>query len=740
MAELVVPDLRAIPQRAAPGSRGTRAVTGELAVMTQVLDPYGDWVYEDAPLQATGRGRVRFVPIGRGAERRVIDRPLPTGEGLTFEGLPDGDWSVDVFEPGFESRCVRTWGDGSFYTTLYRGTEVTLDVRLPDGTQPEHAFVSFVNREYVESWRLDPPTAARHALREMQAWARLDDWEFSHWALSDPRIGVEVGRDGVPSDVLVFAEPRGAERYDATQPCRYVSSFVRVEAGRLAPALVQLEETAHLAVEVDVPDALVRESSADVSGVRRVVLGGVDSAEFLTSIEGSWFDAPRGPDFFTHPEFDFFTRSVVGDGSYMATYLTPGRWAIGACWEAECCPATQDVDIALGWNTARISLGQPATDGFVAVRFACHPGRAAPAHTQLEFVLVAGDPPRVTERGVEWAHGSSGELWLPREELLEHARSEDRAQPLHMVALFRDRRGGRLGFVSAPLQPTMTALDFTEVPGARLIARARGGPSSTPDYTLRMTLLASSDARARWVVAADPEALSTFAWKQDLHGGVGSTVLPGLWRIEAALQSAPLVAPPSQVVQVDADGDVTEVEFVFPERYSVRVHAPGLAPGERLRLRRAADSPDAAAARSPMLAATLDDGRRVEFLDVPPGHYEVCLGTAAAPLRVVVPSGEVLYEPRRADAFEVRLAALSDGSSGAFARAGFRTGDVLLAFDAREVRRFEDLEALLDAIAEGTVVARVRRGLRALEVSLGPMPDPADPWATFDADFVPAWR
>jgi hypothetical protein len=115
-------------------------------------------------------------------------------------------------------------------------------------------------------------------------------------------------------------------------------------------------------------------------------------------------------------------------------------------------------------------------------------------------------------------------------------------------------------------------------------------------------------------------------------------------------------------------------------------------------------------------------------------------GASHAPENIVVPCGEVLYEPSRSDAFEVRLEPLDSGAQGALARAGFKTGDVLLDFNGRGLREHDDLEALLEVIAENEASVRVRRGAHTLELRLGPMPDPGDPWATFDADFVPAWR
>jgi hypothetical protein len=68
------------------------------------------------------------------------------------------------------------------------------------------------------------------------------------------------------------------------------------------------------------------------------------------------------------------------------------------------------------------------------------------------------------------------------------------------------------------------------------------------------------------------------------------------------------------------------------------------------------------------------------------------------------------------------------------------TGDVLLDFDGRGLRQHDDLDALLGVIEANTATVRVRRGAQTLELRLGPMPDPDDPWVTFDADFLPAWR
>lgn len=342
---------------------GLLTVTGELLHLAwdeSALD--GTTEYSEESLVPSGRGRVRFVPWGPPRDRVLIERSWPANETVTFESLPRGDWVVDVFEPGFAPGRASFGEDWPrFVCGLESGPTIEVDVRLPDGTQPSHAFMTYVSRGYVVQWLYEERGAARHMLRELQSWARFDDHEFYHWLPSDLRTGVVADSQGVPNDLLVVAVPREDDPYfyNGSATCRYASSVVRVDADLAGPLRVVLEEVAHATIELEVPESLAVDRKPWVRGVRRIELAGVDLADLLA--QGAEFE--RGH--YEHPDFDDFGRSgifVEPKLTVEASYLAPGPWRFVAGWGDEPAIVVQDVELAVGWNRVVLTLGQPATE------------------------------------------------------------------------------------------------------------------------------------------------------------------------------------------------------------------------------------------------------------------------------------------------------------------------------------------------------------------------------------------
>jgi hypothetical protein len=726
-------------------------VNGKIQLATRVLDEEGFADYTYSPLPLSGRGRVRLLPMGPLNGRALLELPLPVD--APFAGWPAlrGEYNVDVFEPGYAPSVAELFEDEDglaveCYTTP--GPTIELDVRLPDGSQPSHALLTFVPRDWSDSW-LPGPRRGLRALRDVFQTARSDHREFFLWTPGDPRIGLEVESNGTVTDLIVVTEPYGDSPYDALAPTRYHSDFVvRYDSSAASPIRVQLHEAAHVSIEVERPAAVALEVEPWVLALRlgrapdgaESPLIGFDAAELLADPNTSW---PK--ELFDHPGFDSIWRSTwIRRGTpFEERFVLSGRWRFAAGWGDEPASTFQEVDIAPGLNRVSLTLGQPGTEGFVPVRFVAEGGSTPRDVEHLDYDPITAEPAGIVNSTVKWTRGTNGERWLSRTVLEEVLAEAQGVRPLYLAGRDRDSEHPRLGFLSGPLYAEMPELVLTEVLASQAVIRVQHAGNSPFVLSVRAEFLEplTDDVRllniaARQRVVFESGRLSFDPRRPSVP--MPAKLPPGRYRFSFDVLSAPVVKPLS-VELVLAPGR-PEVPVEIPTLYQLTVHAPSLGAGVGLRLRPQDEAPSATGVRAARDLVALDSEQRAVFSSLPAGPYVLTHGASHAPQNIVVPCGEVLYEPRRADAFEVRLAPLDGGGQGALARAGFRTGDVLLEFNGRGLCEHDDLEALLEVIAENAVTVRVRRGAHTLELRLGPMPDPGDPWATFDADFVPAWR
>jgi hypothetical protein len=725
-----------------PAPDDPHRVNGKILLATRVLDEEGFADYTYSPLPLSGRGRVRLLPMGPLNGRALLELPLPVE--APFAGWPvlRGEYIVDVFEPGYALSVAELFEDEDglafeVYTTP--GPTIELDVRLPDGSQPSHALLTFVPRDWSDSW-LPGPRRGRRALRDIFQTARSDHREFFLWTPGDPRTGLEVGSDGTVTDLIVVAEPYGDSPYDALAPTRYHSDFVvRYESSAASPIRVQLHEAAHVSIEVERPAAVALEVEPWVLALRLDGISGNDAAELLADPNISW---PR--ELFDRPGFDSIWRSTwIRRGTpFEERFVLSGRWRFAAGWGDEPASTFQEVDIAPGLNSVSLTLGPPATEGFVPVRFVAEGGSTPRDVEHIDYYLITAEPAGIVNSAVKWTRGTNGERWLSRTALEEVLAEAQGVRPLYLAGRDRDGEHPRLGFLSGPLYAEMPELVLTEVLASQAVIRVQHAGNSPFVLSVRAELLEplTDDVRLMNIAARERVFESGRLSFEPRRPSVPmpAKLPPGRYRFSFDVLSAPVVKPLS--VELVLSPGRPEVPVEIPTLYQLTVHAPSLGAGVGLRLRPQNEAPSAVGVRAPRDLVALDSEQRAVFSSLPAGPYVLTHGASHAPQNIVVPCGEVLYEPRRADAFEVRLAPLDGGGQGALARAGFRTGDVLLEFNGRGLCEHDDLEALLDVIAESEATVRVRRGAHTLELRLGPMPDPGDPWATFDGDFVPAWR
>jgi len=401
------------------------------------------------------------------------------------------------------------------------------------------------------------------------------------------------------------------------------------------------------------------------------------------------------------------------------------------------------LEIDPGRNHVALTLGLPETESFVPVRFVVDGHSVPPPTERIDYAALTLEPAGIVRKSVEWSRDTRGELCLTRRELEAILAEARGAGPLYLTGLERERRRARVGFVSGPLDAGMSELVLTEVPAAHAEIRVEHNGSSRFMLSVQALLVepAAEDTRSIRVAAKGDLGLELCALQ--LTPGqrlvpMPRGMLPGRWRFSFRVEHAPRMQIAPVEVELTAGGNELAIEMT--DLFEVTVHAPSLGEGVRLRLRQPSALVSAAPNKGIRDIVALDANKRAVFGGLPAGHYVLTHGASHAPQNIAVPCGEVLYEPRRSDAFEVHLAPLDGGGQGALARAGFQTGDVLLDFNGRGLREHDDLDALLEVIAENQATERVRRGAHTLELRLGPMPDRGDPWATFDAEFVPAWR
>lgn len=482
-------------------------------------------------------GRVRYMPVGALDGRELIEQDLVDVDRFTSTPLAQGEWLVEVRVPGCEPSVERVHARaGPCYTvaTLSGGSELEFDVRLPDGTQPARALFCTELIDTSEPLALGPRPGD------------MTDAPTCLWTPDDPRVFVAVDDSKLDTALFFVAEPNGASPYDARALCRYVSSAIIVGAETDAPIRVQLREACALRITVAVPERPVLETRRWARAVRLDACEGFDVEGLLASPREVW-SWPRP--LIMRADFDWYGRGSPWDGgdTLEAWYLQPGRWHVAAGWKDQPASTSCVVEVVPGRTDVALTLGQPATSDWIRARFVVDGDEVAEPSTALEFTLVAAGPERASRHvGGRSVSGRSGR-WFEREwlrmEQNELTSKLDAGAPVHLVAWDRLSSGKAHAFVSGTFHTTDEALVLERVAQAEVILQLVHARKVPITLGVDATLLEPSPA-ARLVLSALNVPLDRWSIQAPipphcLECPVPSTLLPGRWRFEPRVSSAP---------------------------------------------------------------------------------------------------------------------------------------------------------------------------------------------------------
>lgn len=159
----------------------------------------------------------------------------------------------------------------------------------------------------------------------------------------------------------------------------------------------------------------------------------------------------------------------------------------------------------------------------------------------------------------------------------------------------------------------------------------------------------------------------------DAQGRVRFTKLsPGL--VEVRLLTSRNTFPRRAATKLETElrPGTQEVTMAMPVLHELSVHAPGLKKGEDLYLNQVRSDPN-----DPWVgphSAAVDSTGRARFASLVAGKYSLN-DQRGGTIEVTIPTGEVLFEPRRNDCIRVTI----NDRKGSMFRAGLRGGDLIIA-------------------------------------------------------------
>ncbi|MEZ6013771.1 MAG: hypothetical protein R3F49_01540 [Planctomycetota bacterium] len=692
-------------------------------------DVYGS---DGEPLE--GRGRVRFVPLEVEEAAEVVDVAVGD-DGCARSGwLPRGMWLAAPYGAGlFQLPRIVMRRSGSMSVELFSepARPVLVDVRLPDGTQPARAFIVH------SSWSSDYVSDSFHD-EDISEMVTL-------WTPLDPVVARPSSRGDL---AFVVAEPTGTWPGLRRPGCRYVSGVRNLSAAK-STVRFDLEVSASFEVLVEPPPGGGPEIEPKLLVQCIEPLRGREPLAFIPPVFGPCLDRLRQRDL--RLAVEWWPGSRV-------SYAHKGRWRATAEWaelgltrtvEFDVAPGNQGEQSDQGHQVVRIEQPEVPREAYVVVRPTVDGAKGALEPEVADLKLVAQRPEG--DLVIDLAgYRHDGARWLLRSELNDPATGAwPTGADVHLVGrVVQQGDFGRGALVSAPLtsEAREVMLPWRHARAPKLALAESGGHWQLPNVEVEAQLLEAADPAIGAAVAGTERAHADWAGSVRASGGwtffrrfasrENEVWIDGRWRFvfraDVPVMTRPLVV---NFVQ-DCPHDGAEVKIVLPVGYGLSVHVPEAAAGDVTYLRREADDD----APETLLHEHLGADLCVTFESLLAGKYELRVRGEVDWVEVEVPSPPITHHPRYPNAFRIELTPLDDGTTGALAAAGFRTGDLLVRFDEVEVRAQDDLDAFINAIEARRVTAHVVRDGAALSLPLGPMVDPAAPWARFDADFVSARR
>lgn len=583
----------------------------------------------------------------------------------------DGRFRLEGLRPGMQRLLARAEGfvfDSVECRTgeeaLIVGTEVSvfrLDVRLPDGSAPEVAYIATESRNRSEQYLWTPERPElRLASPTLAFRAYAGDVQKLDWR--------NLVGDHVSAEVSLNLELDGE-----------------------GPHLVQLE--AAQMVRVRVHDTSSARPRVD-AWVRMVADEGSEPEE------DAWFRGGNGR----------ATSLTQGkDEVFVAKDLAAGRYWLAVGRGDRTPEVVEPVEVTPGVTEVSVEVGELDMGRFLVIECRTPTGRPA---LDVDFTARVARKSGGTSSGdVSHMDRGQGTYWIARSVLL-HDAAPDEIERVELTAV----------------SPAFGSAEFEVEPDAASHLVNFSAPAD-------LLVLVTGDVSAGFAVhltAVDGDGKSEpSGWFRVGHDGServgldGRTLFAGIQparytvrlhrvgREDYGGQSLPVASAELEVVP-----GRNELTLAVPALHEVRVHAPDGSQGQHFQLSAVRDGSDGEDWRG--MHTQLGEDKRATFTGVPAGTYTLRSWGGAGmsmPMTVVVPGGEVVWDPPKADCLRI-----SDvEADSAAAKAGLLDGDLVTAVDGKAFESPEAVQMIPMRLRGEALSFTVQRGAQTFEVKLGPV-------------------
>ena len=618
--------------------------------------------------------------------RRTRTAQVDESGRFLLEGLRSGAHQLRAFAEGYTFESV-TAEVGSLAQIV--GVPVhtfELDLRLPDGTQPEQAYIEVAGGN--------------------NSWSGLLEW-----TLEEPTLRV----DTTTIEFRAFAGDARRLAYRETL-ANYASSSTSLDVARdgLGPHRIDLIESNFLRVHLTDDSKLVPVIDPWVRAL---------PAEDLGSDASVW--SGRDPVRLEKEERGVFTAKDLAEGSWV---VAVGR----GTGEPE---LTAPVAVGPGATELDLVLGDIDLAQFIVVRATVPGGRPA-LNVRFRLTMIADGGGR-NERGVRANDRGMGVYWLARPDA-----NRSGADDVTYTEFVLQATSERFGIVEERIDPDATevALEFAVPCDATIFVRGDASES----YTVGLFMKSSEVENDRFGFSRFPsrgtELKSVDAEGRALYTGLQ----PGEYSVsvkkgdQGRNRGRNWNGPDLVKEDITLRKGGNEITLTLPALHELDVYAPDLSEGARMTLTPSSEyDPSNPWNGSRPRRARLDSDKRATFEDVPAGAYILqSNGAPGSRTDVTVPSGEVTFEVKKTDSLLVMN--VQPGTPAA--KAGLENGDVITSVDGKPINGRMAGQLLLAKLTAEDVALEIERGGSALSVTVGKIADDQANAPTFGAWFSPHSR
>ncbi|MGE3966576.1 MAG: hypothetical protein AB7I09_20950 [Planctomycetota bacterium] len=514
-----------------------------------------------------------------------------------------------------------------------------------------------------------------------------------------PVVGLTIlvtSPDGVPEEQadIEFVLITGSHQFVTPRPWRLVDRRYEVE-----PGLYELSARNHAGtspkIQVQVPTP--NDEPVVLQIVRRPGIQGiVHVPQDDDSRSGVWFALTPSPgpnaDIELLREPKFSSREARTPARFEHSGLTPGWWLLGVSRMAGGAPARLEVlEVRPGEITEFEWQLPPLSEGEVVRLWPTGPDGRSLVDVQFQLKVQAGRSASI-DHLVTWQRSDGSYAFL--RQILD-AKRETGEERFTVLASSPDYGETSVELLEADRdvsirfqEPARVTLQIRGVPESRLAGTLIAGfPAHGSRSSLSFSERSEVDGNGRCElrpIAPGDRLLTVFG------GGAG----PSSTGVLLVVREVRLLPGP-QVIEVDLPR-LHRVEILVEE------------PGVRARLYLKDE------VRNVSVPVDTEGRATVDFL--PAGEYTVRIDDSRPPLEVHVPAAGVVVVPK----LEVRALRVEvTDAAGALARAGFRSGDLIVGAEGRDFTDRSMVDAFRSLVRlRQTVTALVHRGSKVIEIPL----------------------